>query len=337
MKNLLYIGNKLFQHGLNKTTIETLGPLLEQEGYKLAYASSKINLFWRMIDMLYKVIVHGKKADYVLIDTYSTSSFWYAFFTSQLCRVLQLKYIPILHGGNLPQRLQRNPKLCKMIFGNAYGNIAPSPYLLEAFQKQGYANLAFIPNVIQLKDYPFKERSNIQPRLLWVRAFASIYNPKMAISVLQQLQKKYPEASLCMVGPDKDGSLAETQKYVAEMNVENVTFTGKLTKQEWIDLSKNYDVFINTTHFDNTPVSIMEAMALGIPIVSTNVGGIPLLLHNNLHALLVNDNDPKAMVESIEHLIEHPDFAKHLISNAKSKVNTFDWETVKKQWKDLLY
>jgi L-malate glycosyltransferase len=336
LKNLLYIGNKLSQYGLNKTTIETLGPLFEHEGYRVTYASSQKNLLLRMFDMLFKTIANCKKSDYVIIDTYSTSSFWYAFFTSQLCRILQLQYIPILHGGNLPQRLKQNPVFCQMLFRNAYKNIAPSPYLLEAFKKEGYSNLDFIPNVIQMEDYPFKKRSIIQPKLLWVRAFASIYNPKMAIAVLLKLQKKYPEASLCMVGPDKDGSLAEVQKYVTEKQIANVAFTGKLTKKEWISLSEEFDVFINTTHFDNTPVSVMEAMALGLPIVSTNVGGIPLLLIHNTEALLVDDADADGMAEAIERLLENPILTEALICNAKNKVITFDWKDVKEQWNNLL-
>ncbi|MES2812694.1 MAG: glycosyltransferase family 4 protein [Bacteroidota bacterium] len=334
MKNLLYIGNKLSSHGLNKTTIETLGSLLVQEGYVLTYASSQKNQYLRILDMLWCVL-KNKKLDYILIDTYSTSSFWYAFLTSQLCRVLKLKYIPILHGGNLPYRLQKNPNLCKMVFGNAFQNVAPSPYLLRAFQKHGYSNLSCIPNVLQMEGYPFKERARLQPKLLWVRAFAAIYNPKMAIEVLLTIKQKYPEAELCMVGPDKDGSLEETKKYAQSLNLA-MTFTGGLTKEEWISLSEEYDIFINTTHFDNTPVSVMEAMALGLPVVSTNVGGIPYLLTDKQNALLVNDNDTQEMVAKIDYLLQHPEVVTKLTTNARKKAEQLDWEVVKTQWMALL-
>ena len=66
-----------------------------------------------------------------------------------------------------------------------------------------------------------------------------------------------------------------------------MNFTGKLSKQEWRDLSKDYNVFINTTNFDNTPVSVIEAMALGIPVVSTNVGGLPFLITDKVDGVLV--------------------------------------------------
>ncbi|MDD3005790.1 glycosyltransferase family 4 protein, partial [Flavobacterium sp.] len=93
-----------------------------------------------------------------------------------------------------------------------------------------------------------------------------------------------------------------------------------------------HDIFINTTHFDNTPVSVMEAMTLGLPVVSTNVGGIPFLLSDNKNALLVDDDDTKAMVESIQKLIENLEKAAFLANNARSFIEQMDWKVVKKQW-----
>ena len=59
---------------------------------------------------------------------------------------------------------------------------------------------------------------------------------------------------------------------------ENVLFKGKMSKKEWIEISKNYHIFLNTTNVDNLPVSVIEAMALGMIIVSTNAGGVPFLI-----------------------------------------------------------
>jgi glycosyltransferase involved in cell wall biosynthesis len=333
--NLLYIGNKLSKHGYTVTSIETLGVLLEKEGYQLVYASSKKNKAIRLFDMLWATIKHRNKVDYVLIDTYSTKNFWYAFFVSQLCRVLKMKYLPKLHGGDLPNRILKSPKLCDMIFKNAYRNVAPSLYLLEAFSNKGYAPILYIPNTIELKNYPFKLRENTAPKLLWVRSFTSIYNPEMAIMVFQELKKEFPQAELCMVGPDKDGTLLKI-KALAKKKRLDVKFTGKLSKQEWIKLSEDYDVFINTTHFDNTPVSVIEAMALGLPIVSTNVGGITYLLENNKTALLVNDNDMKGMTIGIKNIIQNHDLKQQLVKNAQHLVQEFDWDKVKDKWDEVL-
>ncbi|WP_313803888.1 glycosyltransferase family 4 protein [Flavobacterium sp.] len=332
---LLYIGNKLSTHGLNKTSIETLGAFLKTEGFVVHYSSSKKNLFFRILDMLFNVCKYSRKTDYVLIDTYSTSAFWYAFMVSQLCRVLHVKYIPILRGGDLPNRLKVSPMFCNLLFKNAYKNIAPSHYLLTEFEKAGYTNLAYIPNTIEIQNYNLRQRSVIQPKIIWVRAFAEIYNPKMAVDVLHQIKTYYPNAELCMVGPDKDGSGAATQGYAKSLGLD-VRFTGQLSKKEWTTLANDYDIFINTTHFDNTPVSVMEAMALGLPVVSTNVGGIPYLLNHNENALLVADDNVCEMVKAVSLLLEDTVLTDKLSKAGRAKAESWDWQTVKKDWIALL-
>lgn len=333
-KKIVYIGNKLAVHGHNPTTIDTLSELFTQEGYRILTASSKKDKIFRILDMIQTVVKHSRTADFVIIDTYSTSNFWYAFIISQLCRILKLKYIPFLHGGDLPKRLQRNPKLCRMIFENSYKNVVPSAYLMSQFQQKNIPHLIQIPNLLELDQYVFKKRETIRPRLLWVRAFAAIYNPKMAVDVAKSLKMIYPDIQLCMVGPDKDGSLDEVKRY-ADFKKVDVLFTGKLSKAAWTALASDYDVFISTSHFDNMPVSIMEAMALGLAVVTTNVGGIPFLLANDVDARLVNDNDVSGMVSAVRTLIESPETAQKQIIAAHLKIQQMDWKEIKKQWKVL--
>jgi glycosyltransferase involved in cell wall biosynthesis len=332
---LLYIGNKLSKHGFNETTVETLGKSLEDEGFSVVYTSDKKHQLHRLFDMIAATLMYAKKVDYIIIDTYSTSSFWYAFFCSQIARISKTKYIPILHGGNLPNRLKKNPFLSKMIFENAYHNLAPSKYLLNAFLENGFVSTIYIPNVLEISNYKFKERSSFEPKILWVRAFAAIYNPKMAIDVFNLIKSNYSNATLCMVGPDKDGSLEITKKYAENLGL-NVIFTGGLPQKKWLELSNGYDVFINTTHIDNTPISVMEAMAMGLPIVSTNVGGIPYLLENEKDSLLVNDNDVQVMANSIIRTIENQSETIVRVQNARKKIESFDWNLVKIMWKNLL-
>lgn len=288
-----------------------------------------------MLDMLWYVLKLRNTIDVILMDTYSTSSFWYAFLVSQLARILKLRYVPLLHGGNLPQRLKNNPKLCSLLFGNAAINVAPSRYLLHHFMVSGFSNTVFIPNTLEIVNYTFKEREAIVPHLLWVRAFAEIYNPSMAVEVLRKLKTQFPDATLCMVGPDKDGSLVTT-KALAEAYGLEIQFTGKLSKKEWISLSSDYSIFINTTNFDNTPVSVMEAMALGLPVVSTNVGGIPYLLEDGVDALLVEANSVSQMVTAVERLCSDPHLATSITRTARTKVEAFDWTNVRNAWKNVI-
>lgn len=332
---ILYIGNKLAQRGLTPTTVDTLGKQL-QEIADVVTVSSKKNKILRLIDMCSAVFRH-RKADYVIIDTYSSSAFTFAVWTAKCCRMLHKRYIPILHGGNLPSRLDKSPKLCHDLFDKAFINVSPSGYLKYEFEQRGYKNIKVISNTIEITNYQFKERSELRPKILWVRSFAKVYNCNMAIEVLKQLITKYPDAELCMVGPDKDGSMEEAKELVQKYGLTGkVTFTGRLSKRDWCDLSAQYDIFINTTNADNMPVSLIEGMALGLPIVSTNVGGVPYLVKEE-EGILVEKNDVQGMVSAIDFLISNPENTRKICLAGRHKAETFDWMEVKKAWSHLLF
>lgn len=333
---VLYTGNKLSNYGLTPGIIETLGPHLEEAGIKVYYAGTWHNKSFRFTEMIFKVLKYRKKADYVLIDTYSTTAFWFAFYIGLICKWLKIKYIPILHGGNLPDRLNRSPGSSNILFKNSYINVAVSGYLEHEFKIAGY-NTILIPNNIDIQKYLFKNRFVPQPKLLWVRSFHRQYNPLMAIDVLKRLLELYPAAELCMVGPDKDGSLAEFRKYAAKVGIEkSIEIKGLLTRQEWIMLSKDYDFFINTTNVDNTPVSVIEAMALGLCVISTNPGGIKYLLEDNKNALLCKPGDSERMASFVQELLADNQKFMTLCANGRLVAESFSWDAVKEKWLDLL-
>lgn len=334
-KQLIYIGNKLKARGGNPTSIDVLAPLLQKEGYDVVTASGIKNKALRILHMLSVILKNARSANWVLIDTYSTSNFWYAFSAGRLAHLLGLKYILLLHGGELPKRLQNTPGKTQWLLKNAYLNIAPSAYLKDKFLAAGISGIQYIPNSINLEDYPFKKRKGFQPKLLWVRAFAGIYDPMSAIQTLELLLERYEDAKLCMVGPEKDDSFKECWDYVSKKNLP-VTFTGILTKSEWHSLSENYDIFLNTSTVDNTPVSVIEAMALGLPVVSTAVGGIPVLLEDQRTGLLVPANNSPAMANAVEYLLSHPENAKQISISARQEVEKFDWNSVKDLWTEVL-
>ncbi|TYB77242.1 glycosyltransferase family 4 protein [Bizionia myxarmorum] len=286
--------------------------------------------------MLYSVCFYAKRTDVVLLDTYSTSNFYYAVLVSQLCRFLSLPYIPILHGGNLPNRLHTSPKMCGLLFKHATYLVSPSLYLLGVFEKLGFERVVYIPNSLQLEQFTFQEKTYDTIRLLWVRSFSHIYNPTLAVRVLKRLQDAGYSCELCMVGPDTgDGSFQATEKLASDLDV-TVRFTGKLPKTEWLALATHYNIFINTTNFDNMPVSVIEAMALGLPVVSTDVGGMPYLIDDGDTGLLVPVDDAVAFEEAILRLVGDVAVTRDMAVRARGLVEGFDWEVVKAAWFEVL-
>ena len=138
-----------------------------------------------------------------------------------------------------------------------------------------------------------------------------------------------------MVGPDKDGTLNDVQLLIDRYELhDSVEITGVLSKSEWHKKSEEFDIFINTTNVDNTPVSVIEAMALGLPIVSTNVGGMPFLVENNKDGVLVEKNNAVEMATRIIEILEKNNIS--LAKNARIKAESFDCNIVKNKWVEIL-
>ena len=157
----------------------------------------------------------------------------------------------------------------------------------------------------------------------------------MAILLLERLFAEYEEAELCMVGPEKDGSMQDCKRLAKRKNL-NVKFTGKLKKKEWAELAKEYDFFINSTTIDNTPISVIESMGLGLPIISTNVGGMSVLIDHPKDGVLVDSGDFNAMFSEIKKIIENPDIGQKMAINARKKAESFGWKNVRKDWLEVI-
>jgi glycosyltransferase involved in cell wall biosynthesis len=157
------------------------------------------------------------------------------------------------------------------------------------------------------------------------------------VRIVAQLKETYPDVMVTMVGPDKDGSKFRVEQLAAELNVKDqVHLTGKLSKESWIELASEHDIFINTTNFDNMPVSVVEAMALGLPVITTDVGGIPFLIENNKDGLLVSANDLNGFCNMIQKLLKDASLVSSIATAAKTKVQEFDESIVSPKWKQLL-
>lgn len=332
-RTIVYVDNFLAEHGATPTTGVTLTSLFERDGYTVIRAGTKLSKPARLFEML--GAIRRNRNAIILIAVYSTSAFYFAWACARLCRLLGAPYIPCLHGGNLPQRISNNPGLSGQIFAHSYTNVVVSGYLQASLNQRNWRSV-LIPNSINIAQYPFLHRSKLQPKLLWVRSFHHIYNPQLAIQLVNALAINYPAVTLTMVGPDKDGSLDACKKLADELGVsDKITYTGRLTVNDWVAASALHDIFINTTNFDNLPVSVIEAMALGLPVVSTNVGGLPYLVTNNSNGILVPAEDLPAMQQAVESLLSNPVFAGNISMAARKEAEKYSEIEVLALWGKL--
>ena len=332
---ILYLGNKLSKHGKSVSVIETLSSKLARR-YSIVSVSDKKNIVLRFIDMAWHLVKYRKKTKIILVDTYSSWAFYYVVLVAFFSRLYKYPYVPIVHGGNLKKRLRSSPYLSRFVFSKAYCIVSPSYYLQKVFSDSGYRTI-YIPNSLDMGIIKFTLRKKVKPKLLWVRSFLTQYRPEAAVEVMRELVKVYPDAELCMVGGGDKQIIEGIKRLIGKYKLhEHIKLMGKLTQSEWYELSEEYDIFINTTSVDNHPVSIIEAMALGMPIISTKVGGLPYLIENGVDGILVTPNEDLSMVEAIKTLVNNNAMVEELSVSARKKAISFDWRFVAPKWYALL-
>lgn len=329
------IGNMLGRNpGYVTTQGQILADLLTAEGVTVVSASSKLSRILRLIEIVATLIRSRKRIDILVVEVYSGLNIVVSETLGILGRLLRLPMIFVLHGGNLHRFSEKHPHTLRRVLARANILVAPSPFLAKIFREQGY-DVRVIRNIVDLKAYSFKLRTTVSTKLIWMRAFHGIYNPQMAIEVFATVKKMYPQASLVMAGVDK-GLEPEIKKMVEDMGLTDcVRFPGFLDHDAKVSEFSGADIFINTNHIDNMPVSVVEACAMGLPVVATCVGGIPDLITNGQNGLLMPDGDVDGMANAVCSLLEDPELTARLSQNGRLLAEGSSWETVRVEWEKL--
>jgi glycosyltransferase involved in cell wall biosynthesis len=332
----LFIGNFLSAHRGSLAVCETLSARLRQEGWTVLTASSAAQPFARLAEMLQTVIARRDQYDVAHVDVFSGNAFVWAEMVGEALWVLRKPFVLTLHGGALPQFAARHPRRVGRLLGRAACVTAPSRYLQE--QLSGFVpGLRLHPNAIDATRFAFRLRMRPSPRLLWLRAFHEVYNPQLAVAVLSALSRHFSEASLTMVGPDKgDGTFAATQALIEQSGLSDRTRLIKgIPPAEVVSMVAGHDIFLNTSNTDNTPVSVLEAMASGLVTISTRAGGVPYLLTDGSDSLLVPVGDATAMTAAVARVLADAELAARLSLGARTTALRHDWARVLPLWQQL--
>lgn len=334
---LLLVGNFLSSSRSYQLACEDLARQLANRGWSLFTTSEKPSRLMRLLDMMSSSWRLRNRYVAAQVDVFSGSAFLWAEATCWTLRRARKRYVLTLRGGDLPLFAGRWPRRVRRLLSSAFAVTAPSRYLFERMAPYRGGDLLLIPNAIDIGAYPFRLRERVEPSLVWLRAFHEIYNAPLAVRAVAGLIAEFPEIRLTMVGPDRgDGSLGETRETAERLGLaSNVQFPGGVSKSAVPGRLNQGDVFLNTSDVDNTPTSVLEAMACGLCVVSTNVGGIPYLLEDGEDALLVPPDDAGAMAAAVRRILTEPDLAARLSRNGRAKVQRMDWSAILPQWEAL--
>lgn len=211
--------------------------------------------------------------------------------------------------------------------------IVPSGFLEAVFNKRGYTS-RIVPNIIDLSRFSPKENSDpsIQQKnvinILVSRNLELIYDNATAIRAFKLVQDRIPSARLTIAGTGSEEK--ELKNLASELDIkDSVNFMGRVNNEDMPSLYQNADIMINASLVDNMPISILEALACGVPVVSTNAGGIPYLVEDGKTALLVSKNNPVAMADAIFELINDQPKLLELRTNGLASIQQYTWLNVK--------
>ncbi len=334
---VLIVGNFFVSERGGRAVCEDLSERLERSGWRVSTTSWQASRPLRLLDMIATTWRGRRHFEIACVDVFSDAAFVWAEAVCLTLRLAAKPYMLALRGGNLPVFAAAHPRRVRRLLQSARCVIAPSAYLRDAMRPYR-DDLVLQPNPIDLAAYPFRLRDRPQPHLVWIRAFHRIYNPVLAVAVLARVVREYPEARLSMIGPDKgDGTLDETKRAAADAGLSNrIDFVGPVPKSDVGRRLSRADVFLNTANVDNAPVTVLEAMACGLPVVTTDVGGLPQLVSHGRDALLVAADDPISMADSVLEILRTPVLAASLSREARRTAAASDWTDQLPRWERLL-
>jgi glycosyltransferase involved in cell wall biosynthesis len=231
-------------------------------------------------------------------------------------------------GGAAREFFARWPRLVARVAAMADAVIVPSPFLVDVFARLGI-EADVVPNVLDLDRFRFRRRVPLGPRLLVTRNLEPIYDVETALRAAARIRALRPDVTVTCAG---DGSLrSELERTARTLGLERVRFIGSVPHAEMPRLYDGADILLNPSKVDNSPNSILEALAAGVPVVTTDVGGVRHLVRHEDSALLVPAHAPGAMADAVVRLLDDAALATRLAETGRRAVDRFAWPAVRER------
>ena len=246
-----------------------------------------------------------------------------------VARLLGKPVILNYHSGEAPDHLRRSAVARFVMRHLVDANVVPSTFLRDVlFSFDMDADV--VHNTIDVRRFTYRPRTPLAPRLLCTRNLEPTYNLPCVLRTFARVQARYADATLTLVGSgSQDASL---RAEAAALRLRNVTFAGRVAPS---DIARYYDaadIYVQAPSIDNMPLSVLEAFASGLPVVSTGVGGVPSILRHGVDGLLVPDNADDELAARVFDLLADPSFARRLARSAHETLSAYEWPVVRDCW-----
>ncbi len=281
-----------------------------------------------------------------LISQHGVYGFIHAYQASQAAGggwLLKLFYpqIPFLVTVQEGKNLINQPWLTKtfrgLIFNKANRATAISNYLAEYIVSQN-KNLpvTIIPNGVDLQKFAMSSQEILNNRtIITVSRLVEKNGVKDLVEAMAIVVKKINDAKLFIVGDgyQKEELIKRTKTLELESNVE---FLGEISNEELPKYLIKATVFVRPSLSEGLGIAFLEAMASGIAIIGTPVGGIPDFLKDRETGLFCEPENPQDIANKIIEIIENKDLRQKLVKNARKLVEEkYDWNNIAQEFKKI--
>jgi len=270
-------------------------------------------------------VVHLYSASYTSFLLSSTPAILVA---KLLRRAVLLNY----HSGNAEGHLLQWRRTAVPTLRLVDEIVVSSEFLARVFEQFGLC-ARVLPSPIDLDPFCFHHRGGLRPVFLTSRLLEPIYNVACVLRAFARIQHAYPGARLTVAG--EGWQRAELEALASDLGLTGVEFVGRVPAHQMPDYYRRADVYVSATDVDNVPSSIVEAMAAGLPVVTTNAGGIPYLLTHGETCLMVARGDHDALAAAALRLLTHPELATRIAGRARVECRRYAWEHVRNDWMEL--
>ncbi len=274
---------------------------------------------------------------YDVIHVYSASYLSFVIAPTPAILIAKLygkKIILNYHSGEAEDHLARWRRTAIPTMRLADSIIVPSKYLVDVFAHFGIHTSAVF-NTVEINKFRFRKRSNLRPAFLANRNLEALYNVRLVLRGFALIQRRFPEARLTVAGEGSERLALEA--LARELNLRHVEFVGRVPPERMPELYDAADIYLNGSDIDNMPLSILEAFAAGVPVVTTNAGGIPYIMSDGETGLLVERGDYEAMAARAIQLLEDNALATELARAAHEECRKYSWCTVRDEWLKLYH
>ncbi|WP_206613436.1 glycosyltransferase family 4 protein [Parahaliea mediterranea] len=274
-----------------------------------------------------------------LVHLMANSGWSWQLFATPLIWLASWRRVPVIvnyRGGGAAEYLEQAAPRVLPTLRRASVLAVPSGFLQAVFNGYGVPSQV-VPNIVDTRCFAPVERlpdRALPLRLAVTRNLEPIYGLDTAIRALAHLQKARPGSTLTIAGSGPQRAALEA--LAAELGLAGaVYFAGRLSREEIAALYAQSDVLLNPARVDNMPNSVLEAMACGLPVVSTAVGGVPYIIDDGATGLLVAPDAPEAMAEAVLQLVDDAARYRAIAAAALAQTRAYTWPAVREQWLNL--